>query len=41
VVESLELRPVSTAVNNVKNNGPELEARDDGVGRPADQPALF
>jgi putative SOS response-associated peptidase YedK len=41
VVESNELRPVSTAVNNVKNNGPELEARDDGVGRPADQPALF
>jgi putative SOS response-associated peptidase YedK len=41
LVETLELRPVSTAVNNVRNNGPELEARVDTVGAPADQPALF
>jgi putative SOS response-associated peptidase YedK len=41
VVEALELRPVSTAVNNVRNNGPELLARADSVSQPADQPALF
>ena len=41
VVEGLELRPVGTAVNNVKNNGPELAARAESVGEPADQPALF
>ena len=41
VVEALELRPVSTAVNNVANNGPELTARAESVSRPADQPALF
>jgi putative SOS response-associated peptidase YedK len=41
VVEALELRPVSTAVNNVRNNGPELLARADSVSPPADQPALF
>jgi putative SOS response-associated peptidase YedK len=41
VVEALELRPVSTAVNNVANNGPELEARAESVSEPADQPALF
>jgi putative SOS response-associated peptidase YedK len=41
LVETLELRPVSTAVNNVKNNGPELEARIESVSEPADQPALF
>jgi putative SOS response-associated peptidase YedK len=41
VVESLELRPVSTRVNHVANNGPELLAREDGVSEPADQPALF
>ena len=41
LVEALELRPVSTAVNNVKNNGPELEARVESVSEPADQPALF
>jgi putative SOS response-associated peptidase YedK len=41
LVEGLELRPVSTRVNNVANNGPELEERADGVSRPADQPALF
>jgi putative SOS response-associated peptidase YedK len=28
-VESLELRPVSTKVNNVRNNGPELLERDE------------
>jgi hypothetical protein len=32
---------VSTAVNNVANNGPELTARAESVSEPADQPALF
>src|SRR3954462_4559079 len=41
VVERLELRPVSTAVNSVRNNGPELETRVESVSAPADQPALF
>ena len=41
VVEALELRPVGTAVNNVRNNGPELLARAESVSAPADQPALF
>ena len=41
LVETLELRPVSTAVNNVANNGPELMARAEAVSEPADQPALF
>jgi putative SOS response-associated peptidase YedK len=41
LVETLELRPVSTAVNNVRNNGPQLEARVESVSEPADQPALF
>ncbi|GGM80120.1 DUF159 family protein [Longimycelium tulufanense] len=35
---SLELRPVSTAVNNVRNNGPQLVARVDPDAEPA--PAL-
>jgi putative SOS response-associated peptidase YedK len=41
VIEALELRPVSTQVNNVANNGPELLARAESVSEPADQPALF
>jgi putative SOS response-associated peptidase YedK len=41
LVEALELRPVSTAVNNVAHNGPELLARAESVSEPADQPALF
>jgi putative SOS response-associated peptidase YedK len=41
LVEALELRPVSTAVNNVANNGRELVARSETVSAPADQPALF
>ena len=41
LVEGLELRPVSTAVNNVANNGAELLARAESVSEPADQPALF
>jgi putative SOS response-associated peptidase YedK len=41
VVERLELRPVGTAVNNVRSNGPELTARAESVAEPADQPALF
>jgi hypothetical protein len=32
---------VSTQVNNVANNGPELLARAESVREPADQPALF
>lgn len=41
LVEALELRPVSTAVNSVANNGAQLVARADSVSEPADQPALF
>ena len=41
VVEALELRPVSTAVNNVANNGRALTERAEAVAEPADQPALF
>ncbi|SHG90364.1 SOS response-associated peptidase [Geodermatophilus nigrescens] len=41
VVEALELRPVGTAVNNVRNNGAELLTRVEGASAPADQPALF
>jgi putative SOS response-associated peptidase YedK len=41
LVERLELRPVGTAVNSVKNNGAELTARAESVSPPADQPALF
>ncbi|MGK5170597.1 MULTISPECIES: SOS response-associated peptidase [unclassified Geodermatophilus] len=41
LVEGLELRPVTTAVNSVKNNGAELTARAESVSAPADQPALF
>ena len=41
LVEALELRPVGTAVNNVRNNGAELRARVEGPSAPADQPALF
>jgi putative SOS response-associated peptidase YedK len=41
LVEALELRPVGTAVNNVRNNGAELLARVEGPSAPADQPALF
>jgi putative SOS response-associated peptidase YedK len=41
LVEALELRPVSTAVNNVANNGRQLVERAESVSPPADQPALF
>ncbi|RBY96781.1 SOS response-associated peptidase [Blastococcus sp. TF02-8] len=41
LVAALELRPVSTAVNNVRVNGPQLTARAETVAEPADQPALF
>ena len=41
MVEAFEIRPVSTAVNNVANNGRELVARAESVSEPADQPALF
>src|SRR5919205_3783340 len=36
LVETLGLRPGSTPVNNVKNNGPELAARIETVSEPAD-----
>ena len=41
LVETLELRPVSTAVNNVANNGRQLTERAETVAEPAEQPALF
>ncbi|MGY1711030.1 SOS response-associated peptidase [Geodermatophilus sp. SYSU D00758] len=41
LVEALELRPVSTRVNNVRSNGRELTERAEAVSPPADQPALF
>ena len=41
LVEGLELRPVSPAVNSVKHNGVELTARVESAAAPADQPALF
>jgi putative SOS response-associated peptidase YedK len=41
LVEQLELRPVGTAVNNVRNNGAQLLERVDTAAAPADQPALF
>jgi putative SOS response-associated peptidase YedK len=37
IVDSLELRPISTLVNNVRNNGPELLERVE----PAHEGALF
>jgi putative SOS response-associated peptidase YedK len=38
LVESLELRPISTLVNNVRNNGPQLLTRTEPT---ADSDALF
>jgi hypothetical protein len=35
-VAALELRPVSSAVNSVRNNGPELLERFDPQPEPAD-----
>jgi putative SOS response-associated peptidase YedK len=40
LVESLELRPVSSKVNNVRNNGPELLEREEPKAD-LDDPALF
>lgn len=40
LAESLELRPVSSKVNNVRNNGPELVAREEPVAE-LDDPSLF
>jgi putative SOS response-associated peptidase YedK len=40
LVEALELRPVSSKVNNVRNNGPELVAREEPVAE-LDDPSLF
>jgi putative SOS response-associated peptidase YedK len=40
LIESLELRPVSTRVNNVRNNGPELVERAEPVTE-LDKPTLF
>ncbi|MDT8911564.1 SOS response-associated peptidase [Amycolatopsis sp. PS_44_ISF1] len=36
IVESLELRPVSSLVNNVRNNGPELLERAEAGAQPLD-----
>lgn len=44
LIESLELRPVSSQVNSVRNNGPELIVRVDPAGPAADldaAPTLF
>jgi putative SOS response-associated peptidase YedK len=40
VVDTLELRPVSNRVNNVRNNGPELVERVEAAAR-LDEGALF
>ena len=40
IVESLELRPVSSLVNNVRNNGPELLERVD-PGQQLEDSGLF
>lgn len=40
LVESLELRPVSNKVNNVRNNGPELLVREEPV-TDLDEQSLF
>lgn len=40
LVEALELRPVSSRVNNVRNNGPELVERVEPV-TDLDEPTLF
>jgi putative SOS response-associated peptidase YedK len=41
LVEALELRPVSSAVNSVRNNGPELLERYEPDPTDLDDPALF
>jgi putative SOS response-associated peptidase YedK len=41
LLDALELHPVSTEVNNMRNNHPELLARVDPVPQPAEQAALF
>lgn len=41
LVSALELRPVSSAVNNVRNNGPELLARHEPEPADLDDPSLF
>jgi putative SOS response-associated peptidase YedK len=40
VVDTLELRPVSNMVNNVRNNGPELVERVEAA-QELDEGALF
>jgi putative SOS response-associated peptidase YedK len=40
LVETLELRPVSSKVNNVRNNGPELVTREEPAAE-LDDPRLF
>jgi putative SOS response-associated peptidase YedK len=40
VVDTLELRPVSNRVNNVRNNGPELVERVEAAAQ-LDEGALF
>jgi putative SOS response-associated peptidase YedK len=41
LIESLELRPVSSAVNSVRNNGPELIERIDLAPDLDEEPTLF
>jgi putative SOS response-associated peptidase YedK len=41
LIESLELRPVSSAVNSVRNNGPELIERIDPAPSLDEAPTLF
>jgi putative SOS response-associated peptidase YedK len=41
VLAELELRPVSTEVNNMRNNHPELLRRVEPAPEPAEQAALF
>jgi putative SOS response-associated peptidase YedK len=41
IVSALELRPISSLVNNVRNNGPELLERVDPRQQLEDEGALF
>ena len=41
LIESLELRPVSSKVNSVRNNGPELIERIDLAPNLDEAPTLF
>lgn len=41
LVDTIELRPVSSMVNNVRNNGPQLLERVDPAAKLADESSLF